>query len=113
MTLAQERLDKLAMEMRRGILILAVLRALRMPHYGYSLRKRLAAIGLEIDEGTLYPLLRRLEEQALLASTWQVQEGRKRRIYRISPEGVTALELMAGEWRKLNRAIEQLAEEQL
>lgn len=111
MTLAPDRLNKLAMEMRRGMLILAVLRALNTPHYGYSLRKRLAAIGLDIDEGTLYPLLRRLEEQGLLTSTWKVQDGRKRRFYTTGSDGETAMELMAGEWQKLNRVIEQLGED--
>lgn len=110
MTLEQERLDKLVMEMRRGVLILAVLRALREPHYGYSLRKHLAAIGLEMDEGTLYPLLRRLEDQGLLSSNWLSEEGRKRRFYQISAGGEIALQLMIGEWRKLDRALEKLAE---
>ncbi|WP_091508653.1 PadR family transcriptional regulator [Microbulbifer yueqingensis] len=110
MTLGAERLNKLAMEMRRGMLVLAVLRALDQPHYGYSLRKRLATIGLEIDEGTLYPLLRRLEDQGLLSSTWQVHDGRKRRFYVIAEDGRTALELMTAEWRKLNRTIDKLGE---
>ncbi|MBB3060925.1 PadR family transcriptional regulator [Microbulbifer rhizosphaerae] len=109
-TLAPDRLNKLIMEMRRGVVILAVLRALGSSHYGYSLRKRLAAIGLEMDEGTLYPLLRRLEDQGLLTSEWKLQDGRKRRFYRISEDGETALQQMAAEWRKLNGAIEQLGE---
>lgn len=111
MTLETERLDKLVMEMRRGVLILAVLRALKAPYYGYSLRKHLAAIGLAIDEGTLYPLLRRLEDQGLLASTWKVQDGRKRRFYTTAPDGETAIELMMGEWHKLNRALEEVGKD--
>lgn len=110
MTVEPERLDKLVMEMRRGMLILAVLQALGEPHYGYSLRKRLAAIGLDIDEGTLYPLLRRLEDQELLSSTWQTEGGRRRRIYRISDGGQTALRRMSEEWHKLDRILDQLAE---
>lgn len=110
MTVDQERLDKLVMEMRRGMLILAVLQALNEPHYGYSLRKLLAAIGLEIDEGTLYPLLRRLEDQDLLSSTWQAEGGRKRRVYLISEGGQIALQRMTDEWQKLGRILGQLAE---
>lgn len=110
MTVEQERLDKLMMEMRRGMLILAVLQALNEPHYGYSLRKLLAAIGLEIDEGTLYPLLRRLEAQDLLSSTWQAEGGRKRRVYLISEGGQIALQRMTEEWQKLDRILDQLAE---
>ena len=40
-------------------------------HYGYSLRKQIGAKGLKIDEGTLYPLIRRLETQGLLESEWR------------------------------------------
>lgn len=103
-----EKLDRLLMEVRRGALTLAVLLALREPHYGYSLRKSLAAKGLEIDEGTLYPLLRRLESQGLLCSHWQQQEGRKRRIYQIDEAGETALAQMRAEWQSLNQVIGQL-----
>ncbi len=109
-TLTPDRLNKLTMEMRRGVLILAVLRALNTPHYGYSLRRELSDIGLDMDEGTLYPLLRRLEDQGLLHSHWQVHDGRKRRFYQIASDGESALEVMSGEWHKLNRAIEQLGE---
>ena len=103
-----EKLDRLLMEVRRGALTLAVLLALREPHYGYSLRKSLAAKGLEMDEGTLYPLLRRLEDQGLLRSQWQQQEGRKRRFYQIAEGGEVALRQMRAEWQGLNRVIAQL-----
>mgnify|MGYP000044190069 CR=1 FL=1 len=103
-----EKLDRLVMEVRRGALPLAVLRALREPHYGYSLRKSLAAKGLDIDEGTLYPLLRRLEDQGLLLSHWQQQEGRKRRFYQIDEGGEIALAQMRKEWLGLNDVIARL-----
>ena len=64
-----------------------MLAALRAEHYGYTLRRVLAERGLEIDEGTLYPLLRRLEAQGLLASSWREEESRPRRYYRLSPDG--------------------------
>lgn len=110
MTDTPEKLDRLVMEVRRGALTLAVLLALREPHYGYSLRKKLAARGLDIDEGTLYPLLRRLEEQGLLSSHWQQEEGRKRRFYQIGSGGEIALAAMRSEWLGLNGVIDQLAE---
>jgi len=76
------------MELRRGTLVLAVLLALREEEYGYSLRKKLLKVGLEIEESTLYPLIRRLESQELLNSRWDESgEGRKRRYYQISPVG--------------------------
>ena len=109
MTEAPEKLDRLVMEVRRGALTLAVLLALRKAHYGYALRKKLAARGLEIDEGTLYPLLRRLEDQGLLRSHWQQEEGRKRRFYQIDSGGEIALAAMRSEWQGLGQVIDQLA----
>jgi PadR family transcriptional regulator, regulatory protein PadR len=96
---------KLQMEMRRGALVLAVLSQLDEPQYGYSLKKRLIEQGLEIDEGTLYPLLRRLEEQGLLQSDWQIQESRPRRYYQINKTGRAIRETLATEWTALAHVI--------
>ncbi|WP_231757920.1 PadR family transcriptional regulator [Microbulbifer elongatus] len=109
MTEAPEKLQRMVMEVRRGALTLAVLLALGEPHYGYSLRKKLAQQGLEIDEGTLYPLLRRLEDQGLLSSDWRQEEGRRRRFYQIDDTGEIALAAMRSEWQSLNDVIGQLA----
>ena len=73
-----DRLESLRSELRRGALILAVLGQLRAEHYGYSLRKALAERGVEIDEGTLYPLIRRLESQGLLTSQWREEDNRNK-----------------------------------
>lgn len=100
------------MELRRGVLIMAVLTALQKEHYGYMLRKQLSAIGLDIDEGTLYPLLRRLETQGLLLSKWREQDGRKRRFYRTSNDGNDAITQMNNEWCNLNAAMGKLTEKQ-
>lgn len=110
MTTDPERLSKLTMELRRGLLVLAVLEALTKPHYGYSLRRHLGQCNLEVDEGTLYPLLRRLESQELLTSEWQLEEGRKRRVYRLSAEGKEARRVMTLEWRSLDQALQTLME---
>ena len=103
---ATEIVDKLRLELRRGALPLAVLAQLREEHYGYALRKRLNAKGLDIDEGTLYPLIRRLEKQGLLNSEWRIDDKRKKRYYRISELGGTVLALLIGEWRTLNESID-------
>jgi len=66
-----ELYENLRLELRRGSLIIAVLAALRSEQYGYTLRKTLSDCGIDIDEGTLYPLLRRLETQGLLLSEWR------------------------------------------
>ena len=100
--------DSLSLELRRGALVLAVLVALRDEAYGYSLKRLLADKGLEIDEGTLYPLLRRLESQGLLESSWRVEDGRPRRYYQASTQGETLAKDLAIEWRKLAGVIGKL-----
>lgn len=98
--------ESLRLELRRGCLVLAVLAALRTEQYGYTLRKTLADHGLAIEEGTLYPLLRRLESQGLLASRWQEEDKRNKRFYRLSTEGEQILDQLAGEWRRLNSSLD-------
>lgn len=110
MTDRNEIVDKLRLELRRGALPLAVLAQLRAEHYGYSLRKELNAQGLEIDEGTLYPLVRRLEQQGLLESEWRLDDKRKKRYYRLTRLGHDVLELLVAEWRLLNRSIDAVLE---
>lgn len=93
--------DNLASELRRGVLVLAVLAQCREVQYGYSLKQQLRAAGLDINEGTLYPLLRRLEGQGLLRSEWLVKEDRPRRYYTLSAVGAEVLEKLVKEWREL------------
>ena len=100
--------DSLRLELRRGSLIVAVLAQLRVEQYGYTLRKALADDGLEIDEGTLYPLLRRLESQGLLVSEWREEEKRTKRFYRLSPSGKGILKDLVAEWQGLNRSLTRI-----
>lgn len=100
--------DGLSLELRRGALVLAVLAQLGEEQYGYSLKKSLAAGGLDIEEGTLYPLLRRLESQGLLKSRWRVEDARPRRYYKISPHGEKVLRELREEWHELSRALGRL-----
>ncbi len=106
-----ETLENLRFELRRGSLVLAVLAALRREQYGYTLRKALAIHGMEMDEGTLYPLLRRLEAQGLLSSVWREDEKRNKRFYRLTPEGSHVLELLRIEWRNLDQSLQAIAAE--
>src|SRR5450755_2366792 len=99
MTIEPNLLDNFRMELRRGSLIVAVLAALREEQYGYTLRKALAEHGMDIDEGTLYPLLRRLETQGLLSSEWREQDKRNKRFYRLSHDGDLILKQLVAEWR--------------
>lgn len=92
---------KISQEMRRGLLILATLSELKVERYGYDLIERLSAQGLAIDQGTLYPLLRRLESQELLDSRWDTEGSRPRRYYRINASGRIVLEALEQEWQAL------------
>lgn len=94
-------LENVILELRRGVLVLAVMSQLQEEQYGYSLMKLLADQGLEIDQGTLYPLMRRLESQGLLESHWRVDESRPRRYYALSSEGKKALPRLKEEWQRL------------
>ena len=107
----QEARNKLIQELRRGTLVLAVLSRLDQERYGYDLISRLGDHGLEIEQGTLYPLLRRLEEQGLLTSEWNVEGSRPRRYYQISPDGQQLLEELTVEWKELSIIIQKLLDD--
>ena len=101
--------EKLLLELRRGVLMLAVLSQLQDEQYGYSLKQSLDEQGMEINEGTLYPLLRRLESQGLLESDWQVvDDTRPRRYYKMSQEGEMVFANLTQEWQALVVVMNQL-----
>ena len=106
-----EVFENLKLELRRGCLSLAVLTQLRTERYGYTLRKALADDGLEIDEGTLYPLLRRLEAQGMLVSQWREEDKRNKRFYRLSPEGERVLAQLLDEWQRIHTSLSKILQE--
>src|SRR6266545_4179043 len=97
--------DNLRLELRRGCLSVAALAALRTEQYGYTLRKILAEYGLAVDEGTLYPLLRRLESQGLLVSEWREEGKRNKRFYRLSDDGAQILDQLLAEWESIHTSL--------
>ena len=101
MPVEDDLFEKLRVELRRGSLILAVLGALRVERYGYTLRQSLEDAGLPIDEGALYPLLRRLEAQGLLASEWRIEDGPPRRYYVLSKAGAQLQRTLTASWGEL------------
>ena len=103
-----ELFETMRLELRRGSLVLAVLARLREERYGYTLRQALAGDGLEMEESTLYPLLRRLESQGLLTSEWREEEKRKKRFYRLSSLGERVLAALAEEWRGINASLDKI-----
>src|ERR1700722_20261819 len=108
MPLEDDLYGKLRLELRRGSLVLAVLAALKQERYGYTLRKVLADAGLTIDEGALYPMLRRLEDQGVLSSEWREEDKRNKRFYRLSRDGAALLSELIAEWRAINGALNNL-----
>jgi DNA-binding PadR family transcriptional regulator len=104
-----ELVQNMLLELRRGVLSIAVLSQLSKEQYGYSLLKALADLGMEIDQSTLYPLLRRLESQGLLQSDWRiVDEARPRRYYVISPQGRAVLNKLKKEWSTMATTMQKM-----
>jgi len=104
----QTQTQNLVQELRRGVIVLAVLSQVHEEQYGYSLLTLLEKKGLQIDQGTLYPLLRRLEEQNLLESSWRVEESRPRRYYHLSSFGEKVLNAMTDEWSQIKNVVDEL-----
>ena len=95
-------------ELRRGTLTLAVLSQLRTPQYGYSLVQRLEEAGVAIEQSTLYPLLRRLEKQELVTSSWDTSENRPRKYYVLSDYGIEVYRQLKDEWKKMTQELKAL-----
>ncbi len=107
-----EQSGKLEQDLRKGVLVLAVLSQLRGPQYGYSLRQALAERDMPIEEGTLYPLLRRLEGHGLLASEWRIDDGPPRRYYTLSAHGADTYRNLATAWGSLTSVVDRLLAEE-
>jgi|SRR6218665_1184430 len=103
---------KLELELRRGVVVLATLSQLQAPRYGYELRQALADKGMSIEEGTLYPLLRRLETQGLLSSEWKIEGGPPRRYYALNADGRRLLKKLTEAWQSMNGAMDRLLNEE-
>jgi DNA-binding PadR family transcriptional regulator len=106
-----EALDTHLQELRRGTVVLACLRLLEEPGYGYSLLEQLSSRGFDTDANTLYPLLRRLEKQGHLTSEWNTDEARPRKFYRTSDAGSRLAAALTDEFRAIAGAIDALPQE--
>ncbi len=105
-----ETVSGLVQELRRGTLIILVLSQLREPMYGYSLVKKLNDNQIPMDANTLYPLMRRLEGQGLLASHWDTGEAKPRKYYQITEDGLTVLEKTKEYWKTFSTNVDSLLE---
>jgi PadR family transcriptional regulator PadR len=103
-----DTVDGLIQDLRRGAMVLAILSQLSEPQYGYSLVSTLEGKGIDIDPGTLYPLLRRLEKQELLESKWDTNEARPRKYYLLSLAGRDAYRQLQQEWSSMVTVLDTL-----
>ncbi len=94
--------DRARTELKRGVLQVAVLAQLRARAYGYDLVRTLNEGGIATEEGTVYPILRRLEAEGLLASTWDTTGSRPRKYYHTTPEGIDVLHELVAEWSRVH-----------
>lgn len=100
--------SSMVLELRRGTLVMLVLGQLRQPAYGYALVKSLADHGIPIEANTLYPLMRRLEAQGLLASEWDNSGPKPRKYYRTTDEGLRVLAEVEAQWHVLCEGVDTL-----
>jgi DNA-binding PadR family transcriptional regulator len=105
-----QAIENVVLELRRGVIVLAVLSQLQEEQYGYSVMRMLSDRGLDVDQGTLYPLLRRLETQGLLESHWRVEEARPRRYYVVSPAGQALMPKLKDEWERIVATLNKMLE---
>jgi len=101
----EKKFENAVLEIRRGTLLLCVLSQLDQPHYGYELVQILSSLGMDIDQNTLYPLLRRLEDQEILVSDWSVEGSRPRKYYSISEDGRNLFNKLTLEWKKISEIV--------
>lgn len=102
------------LELRRGSIVLAIVATLRkQPHYGYSLLESLKEYGLVVEGNTLYPLLRRLQSQGILASEWDTKEARPRKYYSLTRDGAKLYRKLATEWSDMSGRINEIIKEDL
>ena len=93
------------------LLLLAAVQSRRA--HGYAIAETLRARSegaFDLPEGTLYPALHRLERAQLLSSRWSEVNGRRRRVYQLTPKGHRALAERQSEWRHFARAVQAVVE---
>lgn len=98
-------------EMNRGFLQVLVLVLLEKNMYGYSMVKQLENKGYEVEENTLYPLLRRLEKKGLIKSKWDVSKDRPRKFYIITKDGRAVRCQLLKIWQQQNDILNHLLKE--
>ena len=104
-------LGSIETEMKRGFLQFLVLSLLEKDSYGYAIVRTCRDLGYEIEENTLYPLLRRLEKKGLIQGKWELSEERPRKFYAVTGAGREMREQLLGIWKKQDEIIKHFLEE--
>ena len=102
------QLDRWQKQMRKGTLEFLVLLCLKeQEYYGYSLLQRLKQVAnIDVADGTIYPLLSRLEKESCIESRWQIMEsGPARKYYKITSKGQGAVSEMYNAWQDINLSV--------
>ena len=102
--------NRLETELRRGVVQLVALTFLEKPRYGYDLVRLLSRAGFDVEEGTLYPILRRLEQRGVLSSTWDTEGSRPRKYYSLSEQGHRHRDELVEAWRRVRSATDAALE---
>ena len=102
-------------ELLQGTLDLLILKSLQLePLHGWGISKRIRQLSrdaLQINQGSLYPALYRLEDQRLIAATWGISpEGRRAKFYRLTPRGKKQLDAERANWRSFTDAVALILE---
>ena len=104
--------DKELIGASTALLVLGILA--KDPSYGYEVVKRVnqeAENLFEWQEGTIYPVLHKLEKEGVLRTQWQeADSGRKRKYYYITEQGREALEKRAEQWKAFNSLVHRVVE---
>ncbi|MGF1464316.1 MAG: PadR family transcriptional regulator [Maricaulaceae bacterium] len=109
-----ENPDALVKPLRRALLPIVLLLALKRANaHGYGLAQSVRAVlGGQVPEGTLYPLLKKLETEGAVRTHWDTAgSGPARKVYSLTPQGAARAETLLQAWRGLGAAVEAVAEE--
>ena len=98
-------------EMNRGFLQILALALLKKEMYGYAMVRTIRDLGYEVEENTLYPLLRRLEKNGWVKSKWNIGEDRPRKFYAITEQGRTLRTGLLGIWKKQDDILKRIMKE--
>lgn len=100
--------ERFETEVKRGVMQVAVMCLLEKERYGYDIIKNLKDAGLGVEEGTLYPILRRLEDERILSSRWVTEGPRPRKYYMITDYGREIREKLLGSMKSIGDSIDRL-----